>query len=209
MWRCRQRLVGQCGPAPLARCAEQPQRTFRSAHPAARGLPGRRSGQGVPPAHRLHQGPGMEPQLRAGAGGYGYNMMYLGSRLWEASADAGSAPRRYTHTTAVTEVKNPGQTLMFADAAIAKNGCELIEYSFAEPPFAVSGGQVMTDFGCRPRSIFGTPIVPTSAGPTATPGPSPWPLSTSPTSTASTPSRPASGLVRARGQYSVRSAIGK
>ncbi len=90
-----------------------------------------------------------------GGGGYGYNMMYLGSRLWEASTDAGSSPSRaYTHTTAITEVKNPGQTLMFADAAMAKNDRDLIEYSFAEPPFAVFGGQVMTDFRMSPSIHF-------------------------------------------------------
>ncbi len=90
-----------------------------------------------------------------GSGGYGYNMMYLGSRLWEAQADTGAAPRRaYTHTTAATEVKNPGQTLMFADTAMAKNGSELIEYSFAEPPFAVFGGQVMSEFRMSPSIHF-------------------------------------------------------
>ncbi len=90
-----------------------------------------------------------------GGGGYGYNLMYLGSRLWETPIDAESAQRRaYTHTTAVTEVKNPGQTLMFADAAMAKNGRDLIEYSFAEPPFAVFGGQVMTEFRMSPSIHF-------------------------------------------------------
>jgi prepilin-type processing-associated H-X9-DG protein len=90
-----------------------------------------------------------------GSGGYGYNLMYLGSRLWETPTDTGSAQRyAYTHTTAVTEVKNPGRTLMFADAAMAQNGGELIEYSFAEPPFAVFGGQVMTDFRMSPSIHF-------------------------------------------------------
>jgi prepilin-type processing-associated H-X9-DG protein len=90
-----------------------------------------------------------------GGGGYGYNMMYLGCRLWEPSADAGSAGRRaYTHTTAVTEVRNPVQTLMFADTAMANDGSSLIEYSFAEPPFAVFGGQVMTDFRLSPSIHF-------------------------------------------------------
>jgi prepilin-type processing-associated H-X9-DG protein len=51
-------------------------------------------------------------------------------------------------------VKNPGQTLMFADAAMANNGRDLIEYSFAEPPFAVFGGQVMTDFRMSPSIHF-------------------------------------------------------
>jgi prepilin-type processing-associated H-X9-DG protein len=90
-----------------------------------------------------------------GGGGYGYNMMYLGSRLWEPSADVASAGRRaYTHTTAVTEVRNPAQTLMFADTAMANDGSSLIEYSFAEPPFAVFGGQVMMDVRMSPSIHF-------------------------------------------------------
>lgn len=90
-----------------------------------------------------------------GGGGYGYNLTYLGSRLWETGADAGSVSRRtYAFATAVTEVRNPGQTLMFADTAMANEGDSLIEYSFAEPPFAVFGGQVMTDLRMSPSIHF-------------------------------------------------------
>ncbi len=90
-----------------------------------------------------------------GGGGYGYNLTYLGSRLWETCADAGSVSRRtYAYVAAVTEVRNPGQTLMFADTAMANEGRSLIEYSFAEPPYAVFGGQVMTDFRMSPSIHF-------------------------------------------------------
>jgi prepilin-type processing-associated H-X9-DG protein len=86
-----------------------------------------------------------------GCGGYGYNMAYLGSRLWDAGAQT---DRAYTCTTSMHEVRNPGQTLMFADAAMANGGPSLIEYSFAEPPFTVYDGQVMTDFYMSPSIHF-------------------------------------------------------
>jgi prepilin-type processing-associated H-X9-DG protein len=90
-----------------------------------------------------------------GCGGYGYNMAYLGSRLWDAALSGSQAfQQAYTRTTRATEVANPGQTLMFADAAMANNGTSLIEYSFAEPPFAVFGGHVMTDFRMAPSIHF-------------------------------------------------------
>ena len=86
-----------------------------------------------------------------GAGGYGYNMAYLGSRLWDAAL---GGPHAYARTTALSEVANPGQTLMFADTAMANQGEALIEYSFAEPPFAVFGGQVLTEFRMSPSLHF-------------------------------------------------------
>ena len=90
-----------------------------------------------------------------GCGGYGYNMAYLGSRLWDAAINGPQAfQQAYARTTSVTEVANPARTLMFADSAMANNGIALIEYSFAEPPFAVFGGQVMTDFLMSPSIHF-------------------------------------------------------
>ena len=82
-------------------------------------------------------------------------MAYLGSRLWDAGLSGPQAfQQAYARTTRATEVANPGQTLMFADTAMAKNGSSLIEYSFAEPPFAVFAGQVMTDFRMSPSIHF-------------------------------------------------------
>lgn len=90
-----------------------------------------------------------------GCGGYGYNMAYLGSRLWDAGlSPAQAAQQAYARTTRVNEVAGPSQTLMFADTAMANNGQSLIEYSFAEPPFAVLGGQVMTEFRMSPSIHF-------------------------------------------------------
>lgn len=90
-----------------------------------------------------------------GCGGYGYNMAYLGSRLWDAGLSlAQVAQQVYARTTRVNEVASPAQTLMFADTAMANNGQSLIEYSFVEPPFAVLGGQVMTEFRMSPSIHF-------------------------------------------------------
>jgi prepilin-type N-terminal cleavage/methylation domain-containing protein/prepilin-type processing-associated H-X9-DG protein len=90
-----------------------------------------------------------------GCGGYGYNMMYLGSRLWDGvTGDAEAFQQAYARTARVNDVARPGQTLMFADTAMANNATTLIEYSFAEPPFAVLAGQVMTDFRMSPSIHF-------------------------------------------------------
>lgn len=90
-----------------------------------------------------------------GGGGYGYNMAYLGSRLWDAAVTGPLAMQQaYARTTSIHEIANPGNTLMFADAAMANSGDSLIEYSFAEPPFAILGGQVMADFRMSPSIHF-------------------------------------------------------
>jgi prepilin-type processing-associated H-X9-DG protein len=90
-----------------------------------------------------------------GCGGYGYNMSYIGSRLWDAGISGPQALQQaYARSTSMGEVANPGRTLMFADTAMANAGDSLIEYSFAEPPFAVYGGQVMTDLWMSPSLHF-------------------------------------------------------
>jgi len=90
-----------------------------------------------------------------GCGGYGYNMGYLGSRLWDPAVSGPQAFQQvYARTASATEVANLGQTLMFADTAMANDGEALIEYSFAEPPFAIFAGQVMTDFRISPSIHF-------------------------------------------------------
>jgi prepilin-type processing-associated H-X9-DG protein len=86
-----------------------------------------------------------------GGGGYGYNMTYLGSRLWDPAVEFRQA---YELTASADEVASPGQTLMFADTAMASGGDSLIEYSFAEPPFTVFAGQVMTEFYLSPSIHF-------------------------------------------------------
>lgn len=84
-----------------------------------------------------------------GCGGYGYNMTYIGSRMWEAGFATCDRPTRQT------EMSQSGETVMFADTAMAKldGGVPYyLEYSFAEPRHFVINGQVdETD------TIWGTP----------------------------------------------------
>ena len=101
-----------------------------------------------------------------GCGGYGYNMTYLGSRLWQLKLNASmtrdqmiNAERlAYTRSTRWTEPAQPSETLMFADAALAiqdHNGQpRYIEYSFAEPPFQLENGQPRADAYLCPSIHF-------------------------------------------------------
>jgi len=78
-----------------------------------------------------------------GGGGYGYNMTYLGSRLWKKGM---AWQDSYRMTTKMAEVRTPADTLMFADCAMSMQG-ELIEYSFTEQPFVVMNGTVFDGSG--------------------------------------------------------------
>lgn len=90
-----------------------------------------------------------------GCGGYGYNMTYIGSRTWQGGTNSVQAWKdAYARTTRMTEVASPGRTLMFTDTAMAKDGISLIEYSFAEPPFTVYNGQLVTNFYMSPSIHF-------------------------------------------------------
>lgn len=86
-----------------------------------------------------------------GCGGYGYNMTYLGSRLWQGGL---TFTQSYQRPTNITEVLKPSLTLMFADCAISLQNERYIEYSFAEPPFTVYNGEVLTDFYMSPSIHF-------------------------------------------------------
>ena len=90
-----------------------------------------------------------------GCGGYGYNMTYIGSRLWQS----GLKSERdwldaYAKTTRIEEIRMPAQSLMFSDTAMANDGDSMIEYSFAEPPFAVQNGLPVTSFYMSPSIHF-------------------------------------------------------
>jgi prepilin-type N-terminal cleavage/methylation domain-containing protein/prepilin-type processing-associated H-X9-DG protein len=97
------------------------------------------------------QGGEWESNFEQGCGGYGYNMTYLGSRLGQAGVGFRDS---YEKSANVTEVARPGETVMFADCAMSKDGKNLIEYSFAEPPRAVYNGNVMTSFFMSPSVHF-------------------------------------------------------
>jgi prepilin-type N-terminal cleavage/methylation domain-containing protein/prepilin-type processing-associated H-X9-DG protein len=86
-----------------------------------------------------------------GCGGYGYNMTYLGSRIWAESWNACNKP------TKLTEVRLPSEKLMFADTAMAKNNADgtpyYLEYSFAEAPYFASNNKVQTSWGYASPSL--------------------------------------------------------
>lgn len=94
-------------------------------------------------------------ELSEGCGGYGYNMTYIGSRLWKNGIKSTEAWREaYERTTRTTEVGRPVETVMFADTAMSNDGRSLIEYSFAEPPFTVHEGRPVTSFYMSPSIHF-------------------------------------------------------
>lgn len=70
--------------------------------------------------------------FEAGTGGYGYNMIYVGSQL-SLVDDPVRAARSGMLDVRIAE---PASTIMFAESAMPQDG-HLVEYSFIEPPFPV------------------------------------------------------------------------
>lgn len=70
--------------------------------------------------------------FEAGTGGYGYNMVYVGSQL-SIVDDPVRAVRKGMRDV---DIFKPAETIMFAEAAMPQDGY-LIEYSFIEPPYPV------------------------------------------------------------------------
>lgn len=74
-----------------------------------------------------------------GCGGFGYNMIYLGSKVWIDGYEDKSCKQ----TAQTSDVRQPAKTLMFADTAMAKiqnGGLICTQYSFAEPRFYLING---------------------------------------------------------------------
>ncbi len=88
-----------------------------------------------------------------GGGGYGYNMTYLGSRLWDPKF-FGNMNERYERTASLHEITQPARTLMFSDAAMSLDGENFVAYSFAEPPFFCWQGTVFTEDLMSPSMHF-------------------------------------------------------
>jgi prepilin-type N-terminal cleavage/methylation domain-containing protein/prepilin-type processing-associated H-X9-DG protein len=84
-----------------------------------------------------------------GCGGYGYNAVYVGSRIW----DSGSGHEGWSGSSRDVEVSDASGTLMFSDTAMAMESGGVIEYSFAEPVYFVSEGKVMREWGYASPSI--------------------------------------------------------
>jgi prepilin-type N-terminal cleavage/methylation domain-containing protein/prepilin-type processing-associated H-X9-DG protein len=86
-----------------------------------------------------------------GCGGYGYNLTYIGSRLWAANLDFKS---KYAETVQLAEVRRPRETLMFADCAMSVSYGTYIEYSFAEPVHPIINGKVKERIFLSPSIHF-------------------------------------------------------
>ncbi len=71
--------------------------------------------------------------FESGTGGYGYNQSYVGSMM-SIYEDPVSASRL---GMLESRIQHPGETMMFADAAIPQDGY-LVEYGFLEPPHYVT-----------------------------------------------------------------------
>ncbi|MFP6583653.1 MAG: prepilin-type N-terminal cleavage/methylation domain-containing protein [Candidatus Hydrogenedentota bacterium] len=67
--------------------------------------------------------------FESGTGGYGYNSAYIGGTAYQ-----NTFPDSNRLTTLDSRVRNPGNTIMFADAALPQDGY-IIEYGFIEPPY--------------------------------------------------------------------------
>ncbi|HNT88184.1 MAG TPA: thrombospondin type 3 repeat-containing protein, partial [Candidatus Hydrogenedentes bacterium] len=91
--------------------------------------------------------------FESGTGGYGYNMAYLGSTLYQTD----DAVRAVRVTTRDVNVADPSQVVMFADAAMPQQGY-IVEYGFLEPPRFVSKdhphGQPGNDLFASPSLHF-------------------------------------------------------
>ncbi len=67
--------------------------------------------------------------FETGNGGYGYNLIGVGSRTYTYGAINPESTRTSMN---INEIDNPDQKVMFTDTAFVKKG-QLIEYSFCEP----------------------------------------------------------------------------
>ncbi len=79
--------------------------------------------------------------LEGGAGGYGYNLTYLGGTVWKNTGDLA-----YQVPTRMREIGSLARTVAFADSALAQGFPDLhiVEYSFLEPPFFVDNWGTLT-----------------------------------------------------------------
>jgi len=100
---------------------------------------------------RFVKGKKWKESFEKGCGGYGYNMTYLGSCLWQAGLDFKES---YRQTTRMLKISKSAETLMFADCAMSLENSSYVEYSFAEPPYFVMNGQLFTGMYSSPSIHF-------------------------------------------------------
>jgi len=80
-----------------------------------------------------------------GSGGYGYNIIYIGSVIWSNEYEDESLETAAKNTN----VRQSSQTLMFADTAMAQSDY-YTEYSFAMPRYFVANGEPVINTGWDP-----------------------------------------------------------
>ena len=110
--------------------------------------------------HGVRQSPGVDPDparnaFEASCGGYGYNSVGVGSRTYLL----GNTPEAAAAGMRDDEIRQPGRTVMFADAAFVQGfpSRYLTEYSFCEPPRFVMGdgrGGIVEAPGAAPSIHF-------------------------------------------------------
>lgn len=73
--------------------------------------------------------------FESGCGGFGYNAAYVGGTYYKNIPVVAQEI-----ASLASDIADPPRTIMFADAAMAKNfpTAHMIEYSFVEPPFIVT-----------------------------------------------------------------------
>ena len=87
---------------------------------------------------------GSQNAFEAGTGGYGYNLVGVGSRFYQSgwSRQELRVGRQYELGWVTSAVRKPAGTVMFTDTAFrqfhTRDGHYLTEYSFCEPPWSVS-----------------------------------------------------------------------
>jgi prepilin-type processing-associated H-X9-DG protein len=88
--------------------------------------------------------------FEAGGGGYGYNSIGIGSRMY-VTESVNIDPMR--SSMQVVEINRPDKKVMFTDTALVWND-NIIEYSFCEPP------KMVVNFGNGPRETGRYPKAP-------------------------------------------------
>ena len=85
--------------------------------------------------------------------GYGYNLVYVGSRIWESGYESPDCEQ----STKLSEIDRPNETLFFADTAMVKRidgKAALVRYAFAEPRFFVLDRQPNSAWSPAPSIHF-------------------------------------------------------
>ena len=88
-----------------------------------------------------------------GNGGYGYNFIYVGSRIWYSGYEKPDS----SESMKLTEIRQPQATLLFTDTAMARyidTKPVLIRYAFADPRYYVIDTEPATAWTSTPSIHF-------------------------------------------------------